>query len=103
MSGAPWTPLSADGTPSAVDAFELQGHFTAANTVPLDSVFTGAGQNDLINGIAPLPAGSLFNQSVILKTAPNVSVYLWLKMKMPALVTSTNARAMVLYITGQSS
>ena len=99
----PWTPLSVDGTPSALDSFELQGHFTAANAVPLDSVFTTAAGNDLINGIAPLPAGGLFNQGSIGVTAPTVSVYLWLKMKMPASITSTAARAMVLYITGQSS
>src|SRR5258708_1849895 len=96
----PWVPLSVDGTPSALDSFELQGHFTAANTVPADTVFTAAAQNDLVNGIAPLPAGGLFNQGTIGKTAPNVSVYLWLKMKMPAFITSTAARAMVLYITG---
>jgi hypothetical protein len=99
----PWSPLSVDGTPSVVDQFELQGHFTTANTQPADATFVSAAGNDIIYGVPPLPAGGLFNQGTIGKTAPGTSVYLWLKMKMPASVTSTSTRAMVLSITGQSS
>ena len=99
----PWLPLSVDGTPSVLDQFELQGHFTAANTVPADATFVSAAGNDIVYGVPPIPAGALFNQGSIGQTAPGTSVYLWLKMKMPASVTSTNARQMVLSITGQAS
>ena len=96
----PWSPLVADGTPSVIDQYELQGHFTTANTVPADAAFVST---DLIDTVLPIPAGSDYNQGTINKTAPGTSVYLWLKMKMPVSVTSTNARQMVLSITGQSS
>ena len=98
--GSPWTPLVADGTPSVLDQYELQGHFTTVNSVIADSAFVGT---DVINTVPPIPAGSDYNQGSIGKTAPGTSVYLWLKMKMPASVTSTNSRALVLSITGQSS
>ena len=101
--GSPWTPVSTDQTPSVLDQFELQGHFTAANTQPDDSTFVAAAGNDLIDTVPPLPAGTLFNQNSTGKTAPGNSLYLWLKLKMPASVTATTQRQMVLSIVGQGS
>ena len=100
----PWTPVTTDQTPSVADEFELQGHFTAGNTMPQDSVFTTAAGSDLIDTVLPIPAGSLYNQTgggSIGRTAPGTTVFLWLKMKTPASVSSPATRSMVLSIAGQ--
>src|SRR5262245_5927411 len=38
----PWTPRTTDGVTSGTDQYELQGHFTTANSQPLDSAFVSA-------------------------------------------------------------
>jgi hypothetical protein len=99
----PWSPVSTDVTPSTIDQYELQGHFTVANAQPLDSAFVTAANADVIQSGMQMPAGSLFNQSS--KVAPGNSLYLWLKLKMPASITDNTAaqRNLVLSVTGVGS
>jgi len=92
--GNPWTALNADGTPD-LDQFELLGRFSAGQ--PTDTSFSTT--NDIITPSIPGTGSGLYNQGG--KTNPGNTQNLWLKLKMPARITSPSARNFVLSINGQ--
>ena len=89
-----WTALNADGTPD-LDQFELLGRFNSSQ--PTDTSFSTT--NDIVTGSIPGTGSGLYNQGA--KTAPGSTQSLWLKLKMPARITSPSARNLVLSINGQ--
>jgi hypothetical protein len=92
---SPWTALGADGIP-ALDEFELLGHFSSGQ--PLLGGFSAT--DDIITGSIPGTVGTTYyNQGA--RTAPGTSQNLWLKLKMPASVTTATGRNLVLSINGQ--